>query len=107
MAIRKALNVSKTAASFMPYPGQDRIFILDAVGLVNDDIAPVELFEVVLLLDDHLVTGHHHIKLAYGTNLLLLVHLQAVDTPLNSTHQHYCLFSLPQQHAALWRIRQG
>ena len=105
--MRIALNLLDTAAAFMPYPGQDGILILDAVGLVNDDVAPVELLKVVLLLDDHLITGHHHIKFAHGTNLLLLVYLQAVDTPLNSTHQLYCHFSLPQQHAALWRNRQG
>ena len=25
------------------------------MGLVNDDVAPVELLEVILLLDDHLI----------------------------------------------------
>lgn len=45
------------------------------MSLINDDVAPVELLEVVLLLDDHLVGGHYHIKLA-RLELHLLVHLQ-------------------------------
>ena len=45
--------------------------------LVNDDVAPVELLEVVLLLDDHLIGGDYHIKLA-GLQLHLLVHLQDI-----------------------------
>lgn len=44
------------------------------MGLINDDVAPVELLEVVLLLDDHLIGGHHHIKLA-RLQLQLLVKL--------------------------------
>ena len=47
------------------------------MGLINDDVTPVELFEVVLLLDDHLVRGHHHIKLA-RLQLQLLIQLQQV-----------------------------
>lgn len=55
--------------------GQDGVFILDPVCLVNDDVAPVELLEVVLFLDDHLIGGDHDIKLA-RLQLHLLVHLQ-------------------------------
>ncbi len=44
------------------------------MGLINDDVAPVELLEVVLLLDDHLIGSHHHIKLA-RLQLQLLVQL--------------------------------
>ena len=34
------------------------------MGLVNDDVPPVELLEVILLLDDHLIRSDHDIKLA-------------------------------------------
>ena len=44
------------------------------MGLINDDVAPVKLLEVVLLLDDHLIGSHHHIKLA-RLQLQLLVQL--------------------------------
>ena len=55
---------------------QDGVLVLDAVRLVDDDVAPVELLEVVLLLDDHLVAGHHHVELAHRHQVLLLVRLQ-------------------------------
>ena len=45
-------------AEIRAYLGQQRVLVLDAVRLVDDDVAPVELFEVVLLLDDHLVRGY-------------------------------------------------
>ena len=44
------------------------------MGLINDDVAPMKFLEVVLLLDDHLIGGHHHIKLA-RLQLQLLVQL--------------------------------
>jgi len=46
------------------------------MGLINDDVSPVELLEVVLLLDDHLIGGHHHIKLArLQLQLLIQLHM--------------------------------
>lgn len=55
--------------------GQNRVLVFDSVSLINDDVAPVELLEMVLLLDDHLIGGHHHIKLT-GLQLHLLIHLR-------------------------------
>ena len=55
---------------------QDGVLILDTMGLINDDVSPVELLEVVLLLDDHLIGGHHHIKLArLQLQLLIQLHM--------------------------------
>mmetsp|Transcript_32858 Transcript_32858/g.77904 ORF Transcript_32858/g.77904 Transcript_32858/m.77904 type:complete len:460 (-) Transcript_32858:740-2119(-) len=45
------------------HPGEDGVLVLDAVGLVDDDISPVELLEKVLLLDDHLKGSDTDIKL--------------------------------------------
>jgi hypothetical protein len=56
--------------------GEQRVFVLDAVRLVDDDVAPVELLEVVLLLDHHLVRGDHHVELAG------LQHALALRVPL-------------------------
>ena len=40
------------------------LFVLDAVRLVDDDVAPVDALEVVALLDDHLVARDAHVKRA-------------------------------------------
>ena len=42
--------------------GQHGIFVLDAVGLVNDDVVPGKLLEERLLKEDHLIGGDAHIK---------------------------------------------
>ena len=39
--------------------------ILDAVGLVNDEVAPVKLFECRLLSQDHFIGGYDDIPLAW------------------------------------------
>lgn len=44
--------------------GEPRVGVLDAVGLVDDDVAPVEPAEVPLLADDHLVGSDAHVKRA-------------------------------------------
>ena len=40
------------------------VLVLDTVGLVDNEIAPVELLEVALLAAQHLEARHNHIKLA-------------------------------------------
>ena len=42
--------------------GQERILILDSVCLIDDDISPVELFEIGFLFDDHLIGCHTNVK---------------------------------------------
>lgn len=51
--------------------GKNGVLILDPVCLINDDVAPVELLEVVLLLDHHLIRCYNHIKLSRHQVLLL------------------------------------
>jgi len=60
------------------HPGQHAVLVLDAVRLVDDDVAPMEAPEEVLLLDDHLVRRHAHIKGGGAVHevLLLLAHLR-------------------------------
>ena len=44
------------------YLGEQRVLVLDAVSLIDDDVPPVELLKVVLFLDHHLVRSHTSIK---------------------------------------------
>jgi hypothetical protein len=60
------------------HPGQQRILVLDAVRLINDDVPPVEALEVVLLLVHHLVGGDHDIKFA-GLDMVILAVLLRSD----------------------------
>lgn len=55
--------------------GEQAVFVLDAVRLVDDDVAPAELLERVLLLDDHLVARDAHVELARHHLVILLVRL--------------------------------
>ena len=62
--------------SRVAHSGEDGVLVLDAVGLIDDDVAPVELLEVRLLLDHHLVRRHHRIELARLHQALLLLRLR-------------------------------
>ena len=76
-----SISDSEGIVTTSAYPGQDGVLILDAMCLVNDDVSEVELLEVVLLLDDHLIGCHHHIKLARLNQLVLLIGLHKTKTP--------------------------
>ena len=52
---------------------EDGVLVLDAVRLVDDDVAPVHLLEEVLLLDDHLVRRDDRVELAGLQEVRLLV----------------------------------
>lgn len=54
---------------------QDGVFVLDAVRLVDDDVAVVEVAEVALLLDDHFVGGDAYIEATWLQELRLLMDL--------------------------------
>ncbi len=69
------------------------------MGLINDDVAPVELLEVVLLLDDHLIGGHHHIKLA-RLQLQLLVQLHMSQHCVNVQ----CLLHTSSTGRGTWNV---
>mmetsp|Transcript_8845 Transcript_8845/g.30409 ORF Transcript_8845/g.30409 Transcript_8845/m.30409 type:complete len:769 (-) Transcript_8845:151-2457(-) len=65
-------------------PAQQRVLVLDPVRLVDDDVPPVELLQVALLLDDHLVRSHADVELSWRDELLLLLVpllLVAVELP--------------------------
>ena len=46
------------------YLRQFRLLVLDAVGLVNDQVAPVEFLEGGLLPEHHLIRGDYRIPLS-------------------------------------------
>lgn len=57
--------------------------------LIDDDVAPVKLLEVSLLLNHHLVAGHHHIKLARHAHVVTLVGLRKW---MKDASRHLCRF---------------
>ena len=77
--------------------GQDGVLVLDTMGLINDDVSPVELLEVVLLLDDHLIGGHHHIKFA-RLQLQLLVQLHMSQDSVNVCYTDHALGGNIERH---------
>ena len=66
-------NVRSLHNSLCTYPGEDGVLVLDAMCLINDDVAPMEAAEVVLLLDHHLVTGDAHMEAVGLQQVVLLV----------------------------------
>ena len=52
--------------------GKTRIFILQAVRFVDDDVTPMKLLQRSLLLDDHFVRRHAHVETARHQKLGLL-----------------------------------
>ena len=77
--------------------GQDGVLVLDTMGLINDDVSPVEFLEVVLLLDDHLIGGHHHIKFA-RLQLQLLVQLHMSQDSVNVCYTDHALGGNIERH---------
>lgn len=55
------------------------LLVLDAVGLVNHNVAPVELLEGGLLDNDHLVRGHAHVPLGVHHHVLDRLRLGKVE----------------------------
>lgn len=66
---------------------EDRLLVLDAVSLVDDQVAPAELLERSLLDDRHLIGGDDHLEVSLledvfleaGAALLVAVELEDVD----------------------------
>lgn len=52
------------------YLGEGRLFVLDAMRFVHDDIFPGKLLEVSFLAQDHFVGGDHNVKILSEDTLI-------------------------------------